>query len=97
LKESRRKGDGSRRLETQWASIVNLIQMKWMKMIRTIENMMKQKFQHCSESQLIEVMKKKMHPIQFALIVSLIQMNRMKVIDSMQNMMNEKFQYHEEL
>jgi hypothetical protein len=30
--------------------------MKWMKVIYTRENLMNQEFQHCSESQLIEVM-----------------------------------------
>jgi hypothetical protein len=68
-KESQWKDDSRRRRKNQCASIVNLIQMKWMKVIYTIENMMNQEFQHCSESQLIEVMNVKMHSIQFALKV----------------------------
>jgi hypothetical protein len=39
----------------QFALVVNLIQMKWMKMIYTKKNMINQEFQHCVESQLIEV------------------------------------------
>jgi hypothetical protein len=45
--------------------------MKWMKVIDRIENMMSKDFQHCSESQLIEVMTLKMQSIQFGLIVNL--------------------------
>jgi hypothetical protein len=40
----------------QFTGIVNLIQMKWMKVMNTRESMMSQEFQHCLESQLIEVM-----------------------------------------
>jgi hypothetical protein len=58
----------------QFGLIVNLIQMKWTKVIDTRKNMMSEEFQHCSESQLIEVMILKMHPIQFGLIMNLIQM-----------------------
>jgi hypothetical protein len=58
----------------QFALIVNLIRMKWMKVIYTRENMMSQASQHCSESQLIKVMILKTHPIQFGLIVDLILM-----------------------
>jgi hypothetical protein len=36
------------------------------------KNIMIQEFQYCSESQLIEVMILKTHPIQFALIVNVI-------------------------
>jgi hypothetical protein len=43
-------------------------------MLYTIENMMNQEFQHCAESQLIEVMNMKMHVIQFGLIVNAIRM-----------------------
>jgi hypothetical protein len=57
----------------QFAVIVNLIQMKSMKVIDTRKNMINQEFQHCSESQLIEVMILKIHTIQFAVIVNLIQ------------------------
>jgi hypothetical protein len=81
----------------QFALIVNLIQMKSMKVIHNRQDMMNQEFQHCSESRLIEVMKMKMHPIQFAVIVNLIQMKSMKVIHTRKNMMNQEFQYHEEL
>jgi DNA-directed RNA polymerase beta' subunit len=69
-----------RRLQTQRASVANLIQMKWMKVIDNIQNMMSKEVQHCMESQLIEVMKMKMHTIQFAVIVNLIQTKSMKVI-----------------
>jgi hypothetical protein len=48
--------------------------MKWMKAIYKMKNRMSKEFQHCMESQLIEVMTLKMHPIQFAVIVNLIQM-----------------------
>jgi hypothetical protein len=50
----------------QFELIGNLIQMKWMKVIHTIENMMNQEFQHCAESRLIEAMILKMHTTQFA-------------------------------
>jgi hypothetical protein len=53
--------------------------MKWMKVIYTRENMMSQEFQHCSESQLIEVMNMKMHEIQFAFIVNLTQTKLIEV------------------
>jgi hypothetical protein len=66
----------------QFGLIVNLIQMKWMKAIHKMQNMMSQEFQHSAESQLIEVMILKMHPIQFGLIVNLIQMKWMKVIST---------------
>jgi hypothetical protein len=59
--------------------------------------MTSQEFQHCMESQLVEVMNMKMHTIQFAVIVKLIQIKWMKVIDNMKNMTNQEFQYHEEL
>jgi hypothetical protein len=49
--------------------------------------MMNQQFQHCSESQLIEVMNPKMYPIQFALIVDLIRMKWMKMSYNRKNMM----------
>jgi hypothetical protein len=58
----------------QFVVIVNLIQVKWMKVIYTMKNMLNQEFEHCMESQLIKVMKKKMHSIQFGLIVNVIQM-----------------------
>jgi hypothetical protein len=64
----------------QFGLIVNLIRVKWMKMVHTRENMMNQEFQHCSELLLIEVMILKIHPIEFGLVVNLIQMKRMKVI-----------------
>jgi hypothetical protein len=71
--------------------------MKWMKVIHASQNMMNQEFQHCLESQLIEVMNMKMHRIQFVLMVNLIQMKWMKVISTRKNMMNQESQYHEEL
>jgi hypothetical protein len=70
--------------------------MKWMKVIDIRRNMMNQEFQHCSESQLIEVMNMKMHSIQCALIVNLIQMKWMKVIYTRENMMNQDFQHFSE-
>jgi hypothetical protein len=57
----------------QFGLMVNLIRMKWIKVVYTIENMMNQEFQHCSESRLIEVMILKTHGIQFGLIVNLTQ------------------------
>jgi hypothetical protein len=45
----------------QFASSVTAIQMKLMKVILMIQNMMAQRFQHCTESQLIEAMKMKMY------------------------------------
>jgi hypothetical protein len=47
----------------QFVLILNLIQMKWMKVIYTLKNMMSQGFQHWMESQLIEVMILKMHAL----------------------------------
>jgi Mn-dependent DtxR family transcriptional regulator len=81
----------------QFGLIANLIQMKWMKVSDTLKSMMRQGFQHCYESRLIEVMKMKIHPIQFAVIANLIQMKWMKVSDTLKSMMNQEFQYHEEL
>jgi hypothetical protein len=68
-----------------------LIQMKSIKVMCNIENIMSQEFQHCLESQLTEVMKMKMHPIQFAVIANLIQVKWIKVIDTGKIMMNEDF------
>jgi ATP/ADP translocase len=68
-----------------------------MKVSYSRKNMMNQEFQHYSESQLIEVMILKMHPIQFGLIVNLIQMKWMKMIYTSENITNQEFQYHEEL
>jgi tRNA 2-selenouridine synthase SelU len=45
------------------------------------------------ESQLIEVMRMKMHLIQFVLIVKLIQRKVMKVIADWENRMNKEFQH----
>jgi hypothetical protein len=58
----------------QFVSIVNLIQMKLMKMIYNRKNIPNQEIEQSKESQLIEVMNMKMLLIQFALIVFLIQM-----------------------
>jgi CRISPR/Cas system CSM-associated protein Csm2 small subunit len=49
----------------QFASIVNLTQMKLMKVIDNFKNIPNKEFQHWMESQLIEVMKLKMQMIQF--------------------------------
>jgi hypothetical protein len=71
--------------------------MKSRKVIDTHKTIMSQEFQHCLESQLIEVMILKMHPIQFAVIVNLMQMKWKKMRNTLKNMMNQNFQYHEEL
>jgi hypothetical protein len=55
----------------QFDSIVNLIQMKLMKVIYIHKNMMIQEFQHVVEFQLSQVMKMKMQMIQFESIVNL--------------------------
>jgi hypothetical protein len=79
-------------LLSQFEAIVNLIQMKSMKAIYTLKNMMIQEFQHFMEFQLIEAMKKKKQMIQFESIVNLIQMKLMKVIYNFGNMMIREFQ-----
>jgi hypothetical protein len=56
----------------QFVSIVNLIQMKSMKVIHNKRNMMIQEFQHCMEFQLIEEMNMKMQRSQFVSIVNWI-------------------------
>jgi hypothetical protein len=61
------------------------------------KNMMNQEFQHCSESQLIEVMKIKMYSIQSGRIVNLLQTKSMKMIHSIENMMNQGLQHCSEL
>jgi hypothetical protein len=79
----------------QFVSIVNWIQMKLMKVIHNVKNILNKEFQHWMESKLIEVMIQKMQMIQFVLIVNLIQMKMMKlmkVIHNMKNMMNKGFQ-----
>jgi hypothetical protein len=63
----------------QFVSIVNLIQMKLIKVIYNMKNMKNQEFQHFSESILIEVMNMKMHLIRFVSIVNLIQMKSIEV------------------
>jgi hypothetical protein len=56
----------------------NVIQMKLMKVTYNSKNIPNKEFQHCMESQLIEVMKMKMkikmQMIQFVSIVNLTQM-----------------------
>jgi hypothetical protein len=79
----------------QFDSIVNLIQMKLMKVIDNMKNMMIQEFQHSVEFQSIEVVKTEMPLIRFDSIVNLIQMKLMKVIDNHKNMMIQEFQYHD--
>jgi hypothetical protein len=76
----------------QFVSIVNLIQMKLMKVIDTMKSMMNKEFQRWMEYHLIEVMKMKMQMIQFVSIVNLIQMKLINVIHMMKNMMNKEFQ-----
>jgi hypothetical protein len=58
----------------QFVSIVNLIQIKWMKVSNNRKNSSIQEFEQSKESQLIEVMILKMQMIQFVSIVNLIQM-----------------------
>jgi hypothetical protein len=77
----------------RFESIVNLIQMKLMKVIYNMRNMMIQEFQHFVELKLMEVMNIKMLLIQFESIVNLIQMKLMKVIYNVRNMMIQEFQY----
>jgi hypothetical protein len=67
----------------QFVSIVNWIQMKSMKAIHKMKNILNQEFEQLKESKLIEVMKMKMHLIQFVSIVNWIQMKLMKVIHNM--------------
>jgi hypothetical protein len=57
---------------SQFVLIVNLIQMKLMKVIHTMKNAMNQEFQHRVESQLTESLKMKMLPIQSASILNLM-------------------------
>jgi heme/copper-type cytochrome/quinol oxidase subunit 2 len=64
---------------------VNLIQIKLIKVISKIKNILNQEFEQWKESQLIEVMKMKMYLIQFVSIVNLIQMKLMKVIYNRKN------------
>jgi ribosomal protein L30E len=80
----------------QFGSIVNLIQMKLMKVIHNLKNMNNQEFQHFLELSLIEVMNYKMQTIQFVSIVNLIQMKLMKGIDTMKNRMNQEFEQSKE-
>jgi hypothetical protein len=64
----------------QFDSIVNLTQMKLMKVMHTMRNMMIQEFQHFAEFQLIEVMIFEMHLIQLDSIVNAIQMRLSEVV-----------------
>jgi hypothetical protein len=68
-----------------------------MKVIDNLKNTMNKEVQHFVESQLSEVMKMKMLPIQFVSILNQIQMCLMKVIDNFSNMMNQEFQEKKEL
>jgi hypothetical protein len=58
-------------LEIQFASTLNLIQMKLMKVIHIMKNMMNEEFQHSGESRLIEAMNVKMHMIESVSIENL--------------------------
>jgi NADH:ubiquinone oxidoreductase subunit 3 (subunit A) len=64
----------------QFVSIVNLIQMRLMKVIHKMKNRINEEFEQSKESQLIQVMIHKIQMIQFVSIVNLIQMKLMKVI-----------------
>jgi hypothetical protein len=74
-------------------SILNLVQMKLMKVICNMTNILNKEFQHFVKSQVIEMMKKRIHIIQFVSVLNLIQMQLMKVINIMKNMTNKGFQY----
>jgi hypothetical protein len=80
----------------QFVSIVNWIQMKWMKVIVMMKNMMNKAFQHYVESGLIEVIKMTMQMIEFVSIVNLIQIKLMKGIHMMKNLSNKEFQNFQE-
>jgi hypothetical protein len=45
----------------QFGLIVNLIQMKSMKVIYNMKNMMNQEFEHCAQSQLIQAISPSFH------------------------------------
>jgi hypothetical protein len=57
---------------SQFGLVVSLMQRKSTELIRILRHILTEEFQHCGESQLIEVMKIKMHLIQFVLIVNQI-------------------------
>jgi hypothetical protein len=80
-------------LMIQFVSIVNFIEMKWMKVICNLKNIPNIEFQHGMESRLIQVIKTKMHMIQFVSIVNWIQMKLMKVIYNLKNIPNKEFQH----
>jgi hypothetical protein len=69
------------------------IQMKLMKVISMMKNLMNKQFQHLTGLQLIQVMNLKMHVIQFVSSAKVIQMKLMKVIDNGENRMNKAFQH----
>jgi hypothetical protein len=50
---------------SQFMSIANSIQMKVMKVISNLKNMIIKEFQHCVESKSIEAMMRKMQMIQY--------------------------------
>jgi hypothetical protein len=56
----------------QFESIINVIQMKLMKVIDNVKSIMMQKFQYFAELQLIDVVNGKMQKIQFESILYLI-------------------------
>jgi hypothetical protein len=72
----------------QFESIGNLIQMKLMKVVYNMRNMMIQALQYFVEFQLIKAITIQMRMIQFESIVNLIQMKLIKV----RNMMIQEFQ-----
>jgi hypothetical protein len=75
----------------QNVSIVNLIQMKWMKVIYKNKNMTNKEFQHFVESKLIEVMNMKMQMIQFGSIINFIQIKLTKVIYILKSIRTKNF------
>jgi hypothetical protein len=76
-----------------FVSVLNLIQIKLLKVMDKIRNNLIQEFQHCMESELIEGMMMKMLLIQFVSNVNLIQMWLMKEVYSVINSLIQESQY----
>jgi hypothetical protein len=83
-------------VEIQLSSIVRDEQMKLMKVIHNIKNILNQESEQLKESQLIEVTNMKMHLIQFVSIVNWIQMKLMKMICNLKNILNQEFEQWKE-
>jgi hypothetical protein len=76
-------------LMIHFVSIVNLIQMKLMKVIYKMKSISNKESQHGMESKLIEIMNMKMQMIQPVSTVNLIQMKAMKSIHKMKNKLDK--------